>query len=123
MATKRILVVDDDVELLKALKKVLSKDEYEVVTAATAAEAMEEMGGEAFDLVITDISMPGENGIVLLKRIKQLSPRTQVVMLTAFGDWSNYGEAMAAGATEFLSKPINAEELLSCVHRSLGDQP
>lgn len=121
MATKHILVVDDDVELLKALKKVLSKDEYDVATATTAAEAMAVVDGGGFDLVITDLSMPGESGLSLLKKIRQQSPQTRVVMLTAFGDWSNYGEAMALGASEFLSKPINTEELLQCVHRTLED--
>jgi DNA-binding NtrC family response regulator len=122
MATKHILVVDDDVELLKALRKVLSKDEYDVATASSAVEAMAQMGGDSrFDLVITDLSMPGESGISLLKKIRQQSPQTRVVMLTAFGDWSNYGEAMALGASEFLSKPINTEELLQCVHRTLED--
>jgi YesN/AraC family two-component response regulator len=77
--------------------------------------------GEAFDLVITDLSMPGENGIALLKKIKQLSPATEVIFLTAFGGWDNYGEAMAAGAREFLSKPINSEQLLECVHRIMGN--
>ena len=122
--TKRIasiLLVDDDVELLKALTKVLEKAEYEVVPHADARSAMEFVNStkKRFDLVITDVFMPGIRGIEFLSAIKAAFPPVPVIVVTAFGDWGQYMDALHQGAFEYLSKPLDKSELLAAVERAL----
>lgn len=116
-----ILLVDDDVELLKALTKVLEKAEYEVVPHSDACSAMEFVNStnKRFDLVITDVFMPGIRGIEFLSAIKGAFPRVPVIVVTAFGDWGQYMDALREGAYEYLSKPLDKSELLAAVARAL----
>ncbi len=116
-----ILLVDDDVELLKALTKVLEKAEYEVVPHPDAHSAMEFVNStkKRFDLVITDVFMPGIRGIEFLTVIKAAFPRVPVIVVTAFGDWGQYMDALREGAYEYLSKPLDKSELLAAVERAL----
>ena len=116
-----ILLVDDDVELLKALTKVLEKAEYEVVPHPDAHSAMEFVNStkKRFDLVITDVFMPGIRGIEFLTAIKAAFPRVPVIVVTAFGDWGQYMDALREGAYEYLSKPLEKSELLAAVARAL----
>ena len=116
-----ILLVDDDVELLKALTKVLEKAEYEVVPHADARSAMDFVNStnKRFDLVITDVFMPGVRGIEFLSSIKAAFPRVPVIVVTAFGDWGQYMDALREGAYEYLSKPLDKSELLAAVARAL----
>ena len=116
-----ILLVDDDVELLKALTKVLEKAEYEVVPHPDAHSAMEFVNStkKRFDLVITDVFMPGMRGIEFLSAIKAAFPRVPVIVVTAFGDWGQYMDALREGAYEYLSKPLDKFELLTAVERAL----
>lgn len=116
-----ILLVDDNAELLKALAKVLEKEGYAVVTQPSATDALRHVNTtkQKFDLVITDVSMPGMNGLGLLAAYKTAFPRTPVIVITAFGDWGQYMEALREGAFEYLSKPLDKNELLSTVRRAL----
>jgi len=116
-----ILLVDDDAELLKALTKVLEKAEYEVVPHPDAHSAMEFVNStkKRFDLVITDVFMPGVRGIEFLTAIKAAFPRVPVIVVTAFGDWGQYMDALREGAYEYLSKPLDKSELLAAVERAL----
>jgi hypothetical protein len=80
MTVKKILVVDDDAEILRALAKVLIKENYEVKTAASPQEALAHLErSERFDLVITDLSMPGQNGIALLRKLKACAPSARAL--------------------------------------------
>lgn len=116
-----ILLVDDDPEVLRALTKVLEKDGYSVVPFPTASQAMQGINEtkQRFDLVITDVSMPGVRGTTFLAAIKTAFPRVPVIIITAFGDWGEYMEAIRNGACEYLNKPLDKAELLAAVHRSL----
>jgi DNA-binding NtrC family response regulator len=116
-----ILLVDDDVELLKALTKVLEKEGYAIVAMPDAASAVRHVNTsqQRFDLVITDVSMPGMKGTSLLAAFKAAFPQTPVIIITAFADWGEYMDALREGAFEYLYKPIDKADLLAAVHRAL----
>lgn len=118
-----ILLVDDNVELLKALTKVLEKENYEVVAQPDAGSAINYINSAAkkFDLVLTDVSMPGMKGTTFLSAIKTTFPRTPVILITAFGDWGQYMDAVRNGAFEYLNKPLEKAELLAVVRRALAN--
>ena len=118
-----ILLVDDDVELLKALTKVLQKDDYTVFAQSTANAAIRFVNEskQRFDLVITDVSMPGMKGTAFLAAIKTAFPRVPVIIITAFGDWGQYMETLRNGAHDYLTKPLDKDALLAAVRRALGN--
>jgi DNA-binding NtrC family response regulator len=119
---KFILLVDDDIEILKALSKTLEREGYNVVSYHNAEVALMEIKHKQplFDLVITDESMPGMRGMDFLVALKKIWPDLPVIIMTAFGDWGQYMEAMRAGAFDFLTKPVNKSNLLTVVHRALS---
>jgi DNA-binding NtrC family response regulator len=122
-AAASILLVDDDAELLKALTKVLEKEGYEVFAHADAQSAMNFVNAskKRFDLVVTDVSMPGIKGTTFLSAVKTAFPHVPVIVITAFGDWGPYMEALRNGAYEYLSKPLDKTELLATVRRALAN--
>lgn len=120
-----ILIVDDDVEMLRALRFALEREGYVVTAHATAHSALQllQTPTARFDLVITDVSMPGMTGLSFLTAVKTAFPSLPVIVITAFGDWGQYARALREGAFEFLSKPIEKAELLACVRRALQTTP
>ena len=116
-----ILLVDDDVELLKALTKVLEKDGYTVFAQSTANAAIRFVNEskQRFDLVITDVSMPGMKGTTFLAAVKTVFPQVPVIIITAFGDWGQYMEAFRNGAFDYLNKPLDKDQLLATIRRAL----
>lgn len=122
MPAGSILLVDDDVELLKALTKVLEKQGYTVVAYPDANQALHylEQNKPRLDLVISDISMPGMKGTTFLNALRTAYPRLPVILITAFGTWGQYAEAIRDGAFEYLSKPLDKAELLAAVQRALA---
>ncbi len=121
--TATILLVDDDAELLKALTKVLEKENYAVIAQPDAGSAINYINSshQKFDLVLTDVSMPGIKGTAFLSTVKAAFPRIPVILITAFGDWGQYMEAVRNGAFEYLSKPLEKAELLAVVRRALAN--
>ena len=119
MTTSRILVVDDDASLRRVMQVQLEQEGYAVVTAASAQEAYSLLLLRPFDLVITDLKMPGQSGIEVLKQVKSQHPQTVVIVLTAFGTVETAVEGMKAGAYDFLTKPVHPEELSLVVARAL----
>ncbi len=119
-----ILLVDDDVELLKALTKVLEKEGYTVFAHSTANDAIRFVNEskQRFDLVITDVSMPGMKGTTFLSAVKTAFPRVPVIIITAFGDWGQYMETLREGAFDYLYKPLDKELLLATVRRALANE-
>ncbi|RMG96981.1 MAG: sigma-54-dependent Fis family transcriptional regulator [Candidatus Dadabacteria bacterium] len=115
----RVLVVDDDASLRRILEYNLAEEGYAVATAASGEEALEKLDRAAFDLVVTDIKMPGMDGMDLLRRIKAEAPETQVIVVTAFGTIEMAVEAMKAGAAEYITKPFNRDELKLAVRKAL----
>jgi two-component system response regulator PilR (NtrC family) len=116
---KSVLVVDDEKSILDFLEIMLQRGGYEVVTADTAKQAIRQLEARAFDVMITDISMPEMNGIELLEKVKQLHAETAVIIMTAHGSTSSAVEAMRLGASDYLTKPFQVEEMKIAVESAL----
>lgn len=111
----KLLVVDDNVEQVNILEKIFTKDGFQVNVASSGFDALKIAESEDIDIVITDMSMPGMSGLKLLKQIKEKKPAIEVIIITAFGEWGSYAEALKQGAYEFLNKPFKVEEILNLV--------
>jgi two-component system response regulator HydG len=115
----RILVVDDEANARSALDELLRDDGYAVETAADGFKALGKVADFAPDLVLTDLKMPGMDGIQLLGRLREQDPELPVVVMTAFGEVETAVGAMRAGARDYLSKPVNVGELSLVLAREL----
>jgi two-component system response regulator HydG len=115
----RILVVDDEVNARTALCELLRDESYAVESAADGFKALGKVADFAPDLVLTDLKMPGMDGIQLLGRLREQDPDLPVVMMTAFGEVETAVSAMRAGARDYLSKPVNVGELSLVLSREL----
>jgi len=111
MKELNIMVVDDELIVRESLKGWLEKYGYGVDTAEDAQEALKKLETEAYDLLFVDIKMPGMDGIELLQRVKENQPDVIVVMITAHGSIESAIEAMKAGASDYLMKPFDPENL------------
>jgi len=118
----KILVVDDELSMREFLSILLEREGYDVTVAASAAEALRMMESALFDLVLSDVNMPGLSGIELLARIKEKSPETSVLMLTAFSAAEQAVEAMKLGAYDYIGKPFKNEEIKQLVKNALEKQ-
>jgi CheY-like chemotaxis protein len=109
-ALRKVLVVDDDPVVGKSFNRVLSHDKgYVVITARNAAEALERLREQEYDVVFTDIKMPGMDGVELTERVKASRPWTPVVIITGYGTPANEQRAKAAGVSDFMRKPLSPE--------------
>lgn len=117
--TAKILIVDDERAVRRALSLHLSNAKYEVSTVSNAQEALHTLIHEPFELVISDIRMPGESGLILLEEIHRLYPQTAVIIMTGQGTIPDAVNAIKSGATEFIMKPIDKKALLTYVAKSL----
>ena len=111
MAKARILAVDDQLYFRSFIEDLLVQEGYEVVTASTGEEALERLERERFDVVVTDLVMPGMDGSVLVQRIKERVPDQEIVVVTGVGDVKTAVEAMKLGATDYQLKPIDRTSL------------
>lgn len=107
----RILVIDDEKLKRVTLKTQLGDDGYHVVVGESALVGLEKMKASDFDVVITDLRMPSMDGLTFLREIKKRSPRTEVIVMTAFGTVENAVEAMKEGAYDYIAKPFHYDEL------------
>ncbi len=112
---KNVLVVDDDPHILEVLDARLASAGYHVRRAASGEEALERLKGASVDLVISDIRMPGMDGMKLLESMERFHPGLPIILLTAHGSISGAVEAMKHGAVDYLTKPFDGRELLSKV--------
>ena len=119
MNRKRILIVDDDESLRWVTGVQLEQAGYEVSSAADGHQALEAIEASAPDLVITDLKMPGMSGLDLLKRIREGYPEVIVLVATAYATVETAVDAMRAGAYDYITKPVNVQELLLVVSRGL----
>jgi len=124
-ALRKVLVVDDDPVVGKSFSRVLSEDKgYVVITAQNAAEALEKLREQEYDVVFTDIKMPGMDGVELAEQVKARRPWTPVVIVTGYGTTANEARAKAAGVSDFLRKPLSPEMIEnSAVHALLAPAP
>jgi DNA-binding NtrC family response regulator len=115
----RILIVDDEANARAALSEILREEGYETETAADGFKALGKIGSFAPDLILTDLKMPGLDGIGLLKEARAASPSTVVVVMTAFGTIDSAVEAIKAGAENYLTKPLDPVTLVAVVERAM----
>lgn len=118
-ALARILIVDDEFSVRDSLANWFQKDGYEVESAANANEALEHLEADHFDVVLLDIKMPGMDGMELQERIHSLEPETPVIMITAFASVETAVRALKQGAFDYVTKPVDPDELSHLVTRAL----
>lgn len=114
-----ILVVDDEVAMGVALKEALSRKGYAVDLAANGKDALERFARGSYSMVISDMQMPGQSGLEVLKEIKKSSPLTPVLLITAYGTVEKAVEAIKEGAIDFMLKPFSLDCLEATVERAL----
>jgi len=119
MTNARVLIVDDEIETCALLREIMEKEGYDVQVAQDGQTALDLVIGQHPDVVLSDIQMPGMNGIALLMAIHQRQPATQVILLTAYGSLSTAVEGIKAGAFDYLSKPFVLDEIRSVVRHAL----
>lgn len=119
---RRILVVDDDPTIRSSFTEVLADEETEVCTAASAEEALAAVDAQRPDLVLSDVRMPGLDGIELLRLLKERAPRTDVIIMTAYDDMPTAVAAMREGAFDFLPKPLDLDALRRVLDRLFDDR-
>jgi len=117
--TGSILIVDDDPHFLRVLRRILSGERFEVSATSDPCEALELLRSGTFNLIICDLRMPDCDGLNLLQSIRSAGNEIPVIILTAYGEVDTYLEAMNAGATEYLNKPIKSDELIRVVRLCL----
>jgi CheY-like chemotaxis protein len=108
-ALRKVLVVDDDPVVGKSIDRILSSRGYAVISAAGGEEAMERLASEDYDVVYTDIRMPGMSGMEVARHIKESRPWLPVVIVTGYGNDANEAEARDIGVNGFLRKPLSPE--------------
>ncbi|MGE5401854.1 MAG: sigma-54-dependent transcriptional regulator [Ignavibacteriales bacterium] len=119
---ERILIIDDDESIRKTITNYLKKQGYEVLSAPDGAAGVEIAGKEEIDLVISDIRMPGLNGLEVLEKVKAMDNHVQVILITAHDDMHSTVMAMQKGAYDYIEKPLEIERLKVAVKRALENK-
>lgn len=117
MKSKRILIVDDEPSMRMAISESLESCGYLTETAIDGAEALRKFERGVWDLVVTDVRMPGISGLEVLKEVRKQAPETPVILITAYGTVNTAVEAMKSGATDFIMKPFSLEDLEAAVRK------
>ncbi len=125
MSKPKVLVVDDEEALRFLLASELEAEAFEVLSAGDGDEAIDLVRkkseeGDHFDVVLLDIKMPKVDGFEVLKYVKGNIPETKVIMLTAYADVKNAIESLRLGASDFVSKPYDLDDILTSINRALG---
>ena len=119
---KKILAVDDDQNICILLNKFLSKKGYQVFTANDGVEAVKILQKEKVDLILCDFRLPDEDGLELLGKFKDISPQTQVIIITGYSHVKIAVQAIKAGAYDYVTKPLYPEEILNTIKNALADR-
>ncbi len=119
LARAKILVVDDEPNVLLTVAAILEQEGYDVRSARGGADALQAIRGSHYDLVLTDLKMPGVDGLRVLEEVRKTSPSTVTVMMTGYGSVSSALDAVQRGAYEYLLKPTEVADLKAAVRRSL----
>ncbi len=114
---KRILVVDDEENARIGLTRRLAREGFVVDSVSNGFEALNYLRQQEVNLIVTDINMPEMNGITFLKELNKSFPKSNVIMITAYGGVESYIEAMNLGAFEYINKPVKIEELKSILRK------
>lgn len=123
MERSRLLVVDDEAVIRDGLKRILEAEEFTVETCSSGYSAIEIMQQREFNLIITDLKMPGMSGIEVLKSVRTLQPNVPVILITGYASVETAVEAMKNGAADYLQKPFTPDLLLEKVRNTLAQRP
>jgi len=118
---KKILIVDDEKLIRWSLTKIFTQDGYEVKAVEKGEEALKEINKTTYDLVITDVRMEGIDGIEVLKEVKKISPKTKVIIITAYGTPNIRKLASKFEAFSFIDKPFEAEQIRTTARSALSN--
>ncbi len=116
---KKILIADDEKNMVWAMKKALNNEQYIIITAYNGEEAVEKVKSEEPNLVLLDLRMPKKDGMMALKEIKKINQNIPVIMITAHGTMESAIETMKMGALDYISKPFDVEELKVYIRKAL----
>jgi len=116
-AMRKILVVDDEITVCKSIRNAILSDEYTVDTALSGEEALKKDQQECYDLIITDLMMPGISGLDLLKTLKQKRPEANVIMVTGYPTIKTAVQSIKIGAFDYIPKPFTPDQIRSLVSR------
>lgn len=116
---KTLLVVDDDRAVAESLRKLLRAENFNVLTAADAAEAIRHFRDRPIDLVVLDVNLGGDSGWAVFQTMQEINPSVPTVVITA--EWGQRGRAIAAGAEALIEKPIDVSSFLSLIHNLLAE--
>ena len=119
MYIPKLLVVDDETTICQSLKRVLEKEGYQVDTRYDGRSAIEAVMADFYDLVLTDLKMPGEDGMQVLRRTREESPQTAVLIMTNYSTVETAVEAMRLGAKDYIIKPFLHDDIKNSVHKAL----
>jgi len=118
----RILIIEDDKRLREVLKKILDRAGFEVGISGDGAGGIADIKQDFYDIALTDLKMPGMDGMEVLKTIKKISPQTYVVIMTAYGTIDSAVQAVKNGAFDYITKPFKTEEILIIIKKALEDR-
>ena len=125
-----ILVMEDDLSVAKGLEMVLTEDGFDVNLAGTGELAMDAFRQKRFDLLVADLRLPDINGMEIIRKIKEQTPETEVVVITGYGTTETAVEAMKLGVSDFLPKPFTEDQIKAAIDKALksleetkGDAP
>ncbi len=117
---EKLLIVDDEPDMLKLLSMIIKeKTPYEVVTTNNPLEALEFAKKGGFDLVISDLKMPGLDGIELIEAVKNIDEDIPIIIITAYGTVESASESMNKGGFDFITKPFRKEQILFTIDRAI----
>ena len=121
----KILLIEDDVAFCKMLEKFLTRKQYAVIATFSAEEAKNSIKSEKFDLIITDLRLPNYDGIALMSELKITFPNVPVILMTGYSDVNTAVKAIKNGASDYISKPFNPEEVLMVIENVIqkSNQP
>jgi two-component system nitrogen regulation response regulator GlnG len=118
---KPVWIIDDDRSIRWVLEKALTRESIAFKSFSSADEALGELNGEAPQVIVSDIRMPGESGLILLQRAKELYPQLPVIIMTAYSDLESAVAAFQGGAYEYLPKPFDVDHALELIRRALAE--
>jgi DNA-binding NtrC family response regulator len=122
METHAVLLVDDDKEFRRAMKKMFEKSGYKITIACDGQEALDALSDEEFNLIISDLRMPNLDGLEMMGELRRRGLDVPIIFLTAFGEVESYMDLMNLGAFEYVNKPVKSKEILEIAGRAIASR-